>query len=38
MKKKAIIYSICLFCLVNTIYAQGKIELIKTINHCEKGW
>ena len=36
MKKKAIIYSICLFCLVNTIYAQGKIELIKTFEVKEK--
>ena len=30
MKKKAIIYSFCLFLLVNTIYGQGKIERIKT--------
>ena len=30
MKKKAIIYSFCLFLLVNTIHGQGKIERIKT--------
>lgn len=36
MKKKAIIYSLFLFCLVNTIQGQGKLEVIKTFEVKEK--
>ncbi len=36
MKKKAIICSFCLFFLVNTMHAQGKIERIKTFEGKEK--
>jgi hypothetical protein len=32
MKKKTIIYFLCLFCMVNTIHGEGKPELVKTFD------